>query len=121
MRPKENEKEIQQRYEDFRAICKHKAGRNILAWLMRECGFLELSTMMNRQTGEVVKANTEQNEGRRSVYLDIRPYIPREARIEIENPLPAPKVETPKIEDEEEWPEKVKRSPMTRRKPKRVT
>lgn len=121
MQEKENEKVIQQRLENFRHVCKSKAGKDILAWLMEECGFLQSSTMINRQTGELAKNNTEHNEGRRSVYLQIRPYIPREVRMEIENPLPPPQVPTPKTEVDEAWPEKVKRSRTTPRKPKRAT
>ncbi len=59
------------------------AGIDFFKYFMEECGFHRPSTVM-ANSGDISDKATLYNEARRSLYLRIREYIPRKARIKIE-------------------------------------
>ena len=71
-------------------VASTEAGRVVLRELMKLCGFTEVSAVRNLD-GSVDSGPLFFNEGRRSVYLDIRKFVsPKNLRI-IENPEPEAK------------------------------
>lgn len=60
------------------------AGRRALYWIMRCCGYQGPNAFSNRQTGDILKASLEFNEGRRALYLEIRKHLDRDTLTEVE-------------------------------------
>ena len=69
------------------AVALTDAGKELLRFLHRVCGFAEVNLVVNRQTGEVDTVATTYNECRRGVYLQVRSHVPAEILRDIEIPL----------------------------------
>lgn len=50
-------------------------GKTLLRYLLKECGFLSSSVVINGATGEINRESMSYNEGRREVYLRLRSLL----------------------------------------------
>jgi DNA-directed RNA polymerase subunit M/transcription elongation factor TFIIS len=66
------------------AVAATDAGKELIKFLHRVCGYDQVNLVMNRQTGEVDTVATTFNECRRGVYIQIRNLVPAEVLKEIE-------------------------------------
>jgi len=62
--------------EDFAAVGATVEGRNVLRYIMDECGYQRVSIVGNTANGDIHDRGTLYNEARRNLYLDIRKLIP---------------------------------------------
>lgn len=75
----ENEKrqgELNRIKQAFARVAATEAGRDVLTFLMQECGFKKQSVVVHAATMDVNINSTLYNEARRGLYLAIRKFIP---------------------------------------------
>ncbi len=69
--------EVRKKYAiDFADICAKAEGRNVLRYIMNQCGYQKPSVVVDPTTGEINDRSTLYNEARRNLYLDLRKFIP---------------------------------------------
>jgi hypothetical protein len=70
----------------FKAVAKTAAGRDVLHYLMQECGFLLSDVVSDPKSGELLPLASLYNQGRRNVYVgSIRPMLDPKTASVIEN------------------------------------
>lgn len=62
--------------KNFTIVAATEEGREVFKYLMSTCGFKKNTSCYNPQTMEVNKDATVYLEARRSIYLEIRNYVP---------------------------------------------
>ncbi len=72
----ELEKLIKARKKDFDTVAATEEGLNVFRFLMDACNYQKYNITIDPQTGEVNRETSLYREARRSVYLDLRQYIP---------------------------------------------
>lgn len=81
----ERKKEIfKQRQEMSIEVAKIDAGIDYIRYIRDICGFEISSVNINPISGEISERNTVYNEARRSVYLELRKYLPKKLLAKIE-------------------------------------
>jgi hypothetical protein len=82
----------------FIRVANTEAGRDVIRYLMAQCGFHTPSINVDPQTTKILTDNTVYNEARRNLYLDLRKWIPPKMLVKIEFNLEA----APEDEDDED-------------------
>jgi len=70
--------------EALQDIAAHESGIFFLRHLRKECGFGDINTVVNAQTGEILMSSTVYNNAQENIYKVIRQYLPKKAKIQIE-------------------------------------
>lgn len=78
------EQVFKQRQEMSVEVAKTDAGVEYLRYIRDICGFEESSINVNPLSGEISERNTLYSAARRSVYLELRKYIPKKLLTKIE-------------------------------------
>lgn len=81
MAPLDETKKLEQ---DMTRVCATDSGRNVLRYLMSECGFHNASIVADQQSGEINPLGTVYNEARRNLWLKLRKLMSREHLIAVE-------------------------------------
>lgn len=83
---KEAGQELKKLRQDFNQVFNTPAGKRVLSFLMRECGYQRSSTVFSPTTQEVVASSTIYHEARRNVWLTVRGLLLPEILKNVENP-----------------------------------
>lgn len=70
------EKKFKQIRSDFITVASTPEGLNIFRFFMETCGYQKNNIVFNPDTKEINKGASDYLEARRSVYLEMRKYIP---------------------------------------------
>ncbi len=81
---KEVNKERQLMREDFAQTFGTEHGKRVLEYIYKECGFSLSVAAFNQAQQEISPLATLYNEGRRSIYLNIREHLNKDLAGEIE-------------------------------------
>lgn len=98
---KPNDEEIKREAEEliaaFNQVANTDAGIRVLKWLLLKTGYHMLSVDWDSDK-RIVAENTSYNEGRRSIWIQLREFLNYESKIKVE--LEPPKVKHVSSEEE---------------------